>query len=305
MQRTSACPHTHLLVTLALLSAVGCSAPSPAGDGEAESDSAFRRAPPITLPPPVPLFAWQFRDCLTPDQRVGLPMALYDYWASRSGGLVALHGSEPESACIDGEERGGFFTPGLSQEQHLLGLARLSIRNNSRLWAFRLSNDAFESLSSYEWDLHAIPHTFDDNGTLVEGGRYELIGWDDEMGVPHGRRVVHVRDQRNPQLAVDLVATSTLDLIPDWQPHYRLSDYHVSPVSSSDPLIQTIINASQYLVQKNKVALYTLLARNAGGSVTSFYLRECPSLSGWQLGFDMLTIDDGGGIVASGGDLIL
>jgi hypothetical protein len=42
MHNTSAHPHTRLLVTLALLTAVGCTAPPPAGDGEAESDSTFR-----------------------------------------------------------------------------------------------------------------------------------------------------------------------------------------------------------------------------------------------------------------------
>ena len=70
-------------------------------------------------------------------------------------------------------------------------------------------------------------------------------------------------------------------------------------------MIQTIINAAKYLVQQNQLTLYTLFSRDAGASVFSFDLSQCPSLSGWGLWYDMLTVDDGGGIVASGGDLIL
>ena len=219
MKKTNSSSRTRFLFVVALLSAVGCGAPSPAGDGEAAAAISFW--PPITLLPPEPLFAWQFRDCLTPDQRVGLPMALYEFWTQRSGGLTALQPTEAESACINGEERGGFFARGYSQEQRLRGLARLSIRNMSRLYAFRLSNDAFEALSSYQWNLHAIPHTFDQWGTLVDE-LFELIGWDDELGAPHGG-VGPRRDHQNPQLAVDLVATSTLNLVPDWSPEASTS----------------------------------------------------------------------------------
>jgi hypothetical protein len=277
-----------ILVCL-LLSGCGGGAP----DGEI--DSAYR------LPPARPLVTWQMNSCLDADHRVGLIAAIK--LAAARNPQTSLQNTVGDSRCIATEERGALFSP-RDRGDRGRALANIAIRPSTRPFAFGAMTPLIDSTMSVEWSWRAgYTKRFDDAGTFTASGRYEITGYD----VPVDQRpntILHVVDHTNDH-TVDVVTSFYLGLSQGalncnaaWPQPY----VSVSPPVSSNPLLQTIINAT------NNALPYIrdhLLPFGACTALAAVDVASQPSLKGWPLQFEDSYVDDAGNEIGVGGTLLI
>jgi hypothetical protein len=282
-----------LVLALSAAATVGCSAPS-AEDGMLDQD--IRIGP----RPPAPFIGWQFRDCITPNQRAGLAAALLDFYA-RFQPLHPLAGLVGDSQCLDGEEKGGLFAPNLTAAQRASGLKVLSFRPTSRLYAFQIGRAAVNAVSAQQW-ASVPPLRFNDAGERVANGRYELLDYSDVLGSPDGKYSIRIIDTQAP-VTVDVVSDTHIYVAVNGSVRWSYGSMRVEPASSPDPFVQTVINATVPAITKN--------GANGEWMWVAFYAQwalsfaDCPSLKGWPLQLDTVSVDGAGNIIESGGALIL
>jgi hypothetical protein len=271
-------------------------------DDGGDSADAIKR-----IAPPAPTYvAWQFLSCLTADQRIGLVAALQQIHQQEVPELLPSVG---ESVCgTDGQERGALFPSTTSEAGRQRTLAILSIRPLSSSYTFMISTTAMNAVANNQWSRYIIPslRRFDDAGVASASGRYQVSNYEVDVATSLATAAkLHVVDTQT-QLAVDLVRAGTL-YVPSWLSHagqvtQNWQNWVVSPSSSSDPLVQTIINAAEKYLNA------------AAGNVDSFNpidealdaldFPKAPSLKGWALPFDSVTVDAAGDVYGSGGTLI-
>jgi hypothetical protein len=281
----------------------GCGGAVPGPDDDTSGFSAVGGGTgykPIVFPAPA-LVEWQFDACLTPNQRNGLIAALQQVHASE---LAELTPSVGLSVCssVDGQERGGLFFTNTSAAGRNLTVSSLAIRPVQRRYAFAINKTAYNAVAAHLFA--GMPKRFDANGVPTTNGRYLLSGWSETHDGASANWVstaeaLHFVDTQTQMTAdLDEDVPTTLD---QWGA-LEAGGFPpaVSPSSSNDPFEQTVINAVDAIRQKTQYifepARYTIMALDFAAA---------PSLKGWLLPFDLLTVDATGGVIASGGETIM
>jgi hypothetical protein len=252
------------------------------------------------VPPAVPVISWQFVSCITPDQRTGLGAALLAVAQKEplTGSLAV--GAVAESQCIGGQERGGIFLAS-TYGNHTLGLQQLAILPPYKQYAFRVSRGLIEQHAALLWQDAQPYRRFNDQGIVDPNGRYELSGYDIPVSW-NNFLTVHVLDRTNGHNEV------TIDAPGNFYTQYGVfycrstGARNVSPHSSSNPLVQTVINATNAYAGKTGLPYVGVGAQCTAGLPID--LSQSPSLNGWPLSVDQTDLDGEGDITVSGGDLI-
>lgn len=276
-----------------LASGCGGEVPEPADDSEGFIINPIKPAP--------ALVEWQFDVCLTPDQRAGLIAALQQIHTNE---LPELTPSVGLSVCstTDGQERGALFAINTNVTGRSVTVSSLAIRPVQRRYAFAITKNAYNAVAAYVFS--PMPKRFDDNGLPATNGRYLLSGWS-ETSTPQLATLTYTTEALH---ILDTQTQKTVDL------DYWVSTYidqsgrlatgtfvpQVSPQSSTDPFVQTVINAAFLYKQKT---LYPFQPARSTAKALDF--ASAPSLKGWPLPFDLLTLDAAGGLIASGGETIM
>jgi hypothetical protein len=254
---------------------------------------------PVLLPAPAYVM-WQFDYCLTQNERDGLILALQDLHKK----VPALLPSVGQSQCgTDGQERGALFATDTLPAARSLTVNAVAIRPIQRKYAFAIGPKSFDHEAATEF-AH-LPHYFDDAGqTAYSSGRYQITGYTQTFNQagPNYIRVdntLHVLDPQR-QVGVDLTFGSAMSL---WAPGYltvATGGHTVSPASSMDPFVQSVINATNTL---GSISIWFTPSAEVGNNAVD--VRSAPSLKGWPMPFDLLFLDADGNVVVAGGEQIM
>jgi hypothetical protein len=274
----------------------GCGGGVPDG----EIDSAWRLPPPI-LYAATPLVTWQMNSCITDDQRAGLIAAVKQ--AAARNPQTSLQNAVGDSRCIATEERGALFGQ-YDRGNRGLALSNIAIRPSARPFAFGTMTPLIDTAASVEWSWrNNSVKRFDDAGTFTPTGRYEITGYDNPID-RRPKTILHVVDHTNNH-TVDVTSSLYLEVLQGalnctypW-PQPLLS---VSPPVSSNPLVQTIINAT------NNALPYIndhLMPAAPCFAMAAIDVASQPSLKGWPLQFEDLYVDADGNEIGVGGPLLI
>ena len=270
----------------------GCGALS---DGETSADL-IRGAPPAT-----PLIAWQFNYCLDDDHRNGLIAAIKHHETIRVDLQWLSSNTVGDSRCIASEERGALFATS-DRGDHGKALAYLNIRPPAKPFAFAATTAAINDIASVEWPwvLQWGTQRFDDNGRITPTGRYELVTYDLPIAERPQSKTVVLDHQTNH--SIELYQSRTVAN----NNGYLLcasGSWTTDPPISSNPLVQTVINATTNALP-NIIPRLTNLEAGCGGLIAISVSLE-PSLKGWPLGFDDWYADAYGNEIGVGGGTLI
>lgn len=288
------------LVSLGMVPFVlGCGAGAAApGDGQTGS-------PILLLPPPaMPDISWQFRYCLSADQRIGLEQAMLDL-AEHSQPYQPLtdlfQGATVDSECTGTGEHGGIWRVTASGSKSR-GLALVSLLSGYEAYAFAVSQQLVDDAWAYAWQKE--PKRFDYGGQLDATGRFELASYTDGFHLEDswGNRV-HVIDTTDGR-GVDYVSQPYLPGIPGNGIYCGESGF-VTPDSSDDPLVETVINATNNYLNIQESNEESLFGTSPDcQAVLDLNLGAEPSLNGWSLPFADYRDDTDHFLIVGGGSVI-
>ncbi len=287
------------LLVLATLAAAAC-------DGSISGDPGIDEAAILqkTTPPAPPYVAWQFQGCLDVDHRNGLIAALQAVNAHWFAGSAAAQ-TASLSLCINGDERGGLFASGSSDAGRRATLANLSIRPTSRAYTFMIGSRQIAIVGAYQWRTFGGPLTFDDNGIAGPNQRYQFTGYEmtiTQFTPPIAEYRYGVYDTQTGK-ANGIVYLDSLFITGAGTLARHVETPQTSPLSSSDPYVQTVINASENFIATPTGIDHTSIIPLYDSTI-SIDFDLAPSLKGWPMPFDLVRMDSSGNLLASGGDLI-